>query len=163
VTALAIIVACFAAAQPDVPDDFEFAGVRLGMSKPELTRLGAIWRDTEVGTIPHFTVGGVTSRRDGLRIELDNGQLVMVAFAFRATDFPVLLKLVSAQFPDLLCTSLADVGLDDGATVAQRTCTLSTQYGQLRLSRYANDAETGFLGIASTDWMQRYGGRQLAQ
>lgn len=163
VMAVAIIAACFAAARPTATDELELDGIRLGMSTGELQQAGAMLRERNGGAIPKFVVGGIAGKRDGLRIEVDDGRLVMAAFTFRSADFPALLRWASNRYPDLLCSSYSDVGLGDGSTVGQRTCTFTTPYGQLRLSRYADDIDTGFLGIASTDWMQRYGGRQIAQ
>jgi ABC-type amino acid transport substrate-binding protein len=134
----------------------EIKGLRIGMSKEEVTEKHPNWTG--------FTVAGARAKYAALpvMVKYHENRLDQLMFFFTPDAFDVLLTAFKEKYPALACKS-SSIGNAMGATYEQVQCSLSDSDSVLQVRKYVNDSRTSLLSLHSKRFVEEETKKQREQ
>jgi hypothetical protein len=134
----------------------EIKGLKIGMSKEEVTEKYPTWTG--------FTVAGARAKYAALpvMIKYHENKLDEFMFFFTPDAFDALLIAFKEKYPSLACTS-SSLGNAMGANYEQVQCSLSDSDSVLQVRKYVSDSRTSLLSLHSKRFVEEESKKQREQ
>ena len=131
-------------------NDIAVKGIHLGMSRAAAEEiLGSSDRPK------HFSVAGVIAKSPPVILNrFIDDKLSSFTFSFSSSDFVLVMSAVKEKYPQLKC-EVSEVKNKMGAKFEQTKCVIKSQSGNLALSKYYFDINSGALTMISDEEMER--------
>ena len=134
-------IAALAMEPPITSESVEIKGIRIGLTRTEVSRLAPDWSK--------FTVAGV-SQHPAFRdpTVYANNRLDRFVFVFYPHDFDAVLSALKEKYPQARCVTrvITDFG---GTSAEQQECAVTDPRSVLLLRRYAADLQTSLIALYS--------------
>jgi hypothetical protein len=158
IVALLLTIAAPMANATDPPStvaQVDIKGIRIGMTRTEVTRMFPTWEG--------FTVAGVAQHaafRDPTVFH--KGKLDRFVFAFYPQSFEAVLSAVKEKYPTLACRTVTIT--DSAGTNAEQTmCAVADPNSVLLIRRFATDLQTSMIALYSRRFLAEDTNRALKQ